>query len=201
MVVFGVLQVRCLGLRVDHVFFIAQNPALLASPPIPLEHCLPGAGRIKRHAKHLASLAERGCQRRRRSCLPNTAASPLAWPMFAPSVVPVALWAAILALVFPRIVGAVLHSELTAALRVLAHKWWRVAALFTAVTPSLSDLIRHRLKRLRASRIRTHERDPLAAGQVHAVGRAKLLCMPGRKEQRAALETRPPRQRLLFGHP
>lgn len=169
MVVLGVLQVRHLSVPVEQVFFIAQNPALLASPPISLEHRLPGAGRIKRYSKHLAPLPQRRGQCRRCSCLTNTAASPFAGAMFSPPVVPVALWAAILSLVLPRIVSAVLHSELTAAIGILTHKWRRVGALPTAMPAAFSGQAMSRLECLAALLVFASQQYSLSLGQVHAI--------------------------------
>lgn len=150
--------VRSLCRTAQYILFITRHAALLAYPPVSVEDCQPGACWVKRHAERLAPLSQRGrqrCDRSRPACL---AVSPQPRPMIAPSVVPVALWAAILPLILPRIFCDVLHAERAAAFWVLADQRRRIRALPTAVPVPLSGPAKGCLESLRALPILANEK-------------------------------------------
>lgn len=172
--------------RMQLVFFIAQNAALLASPSVTLKHSLPRAGRVKRHAIDLASLAKRGGQRCVTCRAANRSGAFLSRSMVSPSVIPVALWAAIFTLVLPWVLRDVLHPETAFALGVLAdeRRWEsRFCTLARAVGTSLSKPARRCLKRLIAVAIAAANQKPPALAHVHAVVGTKMLRFPARSKR------------------
>jgi hypothetical protein len=177
-VVLGVSPTRSLRRRINRVLFITQNAALLASPTVTLQHGTSRASRVKRHAKHLAPLSKRGDERLIGRRSPSQRAPFPPRPMISPAVVPVAIGAAILALVLPGVLCDVLHAEATATFRVLAYMRGREPRLCTCVGTvnlALSELARRCLNLLTASRIAAWHQDAAPLPQVHARIRAEML--------------------------
>ena len=158
-----------------HVFFIAQDAALLAHPAVTLKHRLTSASWVKCDAEDLATLAKRRGKRAFRSSLPRGEASFFAWPVLAPAMVSVALGTAVFPLVFPAVFRAVFHAKLLAACRILANQWFVVRTLSATETMPLGQPARRCLKLSAAATIEANANNSCAACQSRALRGTKLL--------------------------
>ena len=103
-------------------------------------------------------------------------------------MISVAFWAAILALVLPRVASDVLHPERASALWVLAYQRRKpsLRALPRAVRFALSKPARRCLDRLITSRIPAANGNTPTLSQVHTVVGAKMLDLAARNKRNAA---------------
>jgi hypothetical protein len=119
-VMFRTAGIDLSSLLIERPVFETIDATHLAHPVVPLAYGLAGTLRIVWHSKDFAFLAKRCCQRSPGRSLDVASRPFFSRPVLAPSVIVVAISAAILASILPLVFCRMLHPELLAACRVLA---------------------------------------------------------------------------------
>lgn len=167
----------------QHIFFIANDMALLAFPSVAVQHSLPCAGRVKSDIELLASLAKRRGQRMAVSVTSLTPASRTPWPMLTEPMVLVALGAAVLAFVLPLISSAMFHPKLATALWILADQRLKVRALAAAEATTVGNPFRCCFELLSAGLAMANNNKSSAAGTLRTMWRTVLLGAAARQKR------------------